>query len=281
MIKGLWTAIVTPFREGELDEKGLRENLRFQRECEVDGIAALGTTGESPTLSPQECERVVDICREVYLPLMVGTGTNCTRTTIEKTRWAKEFGADFALIITPYYNKPTQEGIYRHFMAVADAVDIPIVVYNHKGRTGVNIETKTLKRMAQNANIVAVKEASGSLEQAMDVIREISHLRVMSGDDKLTYPIMSLGGHGVISVSSNLVPELMRRLVYSENARAIHFELMPLFEATCLETNPIPLKAMMHLAGMAAGECRLPLCEPQPETMKRLQWLIETLTSRL
>jgi len=281
MIKGLWTAIVTPFKEGRLDERGLRENLRFQKENNVDGITALGSTGESPTLTHGECDRILEICKEFYLPLMVGTGTNCTQTTIEKTTWAKECGADFALIMTPYYNKPTQEGIYRHFMAVADAVDIPIVVYNHPGRTGVNIKTETLKRMAAHPSVVAVKETSGDIDQASCVMREIPKLRVMSGDDNLTFPLMALGAHGVISVSSNLIPHLMRELVYSENARELHFELIPFFDATNIETNPIPIKAMMRMAGMAAGECRLPLCGPQPENEKKLQWLIETLTSRL
>lgn len=281
MIKGLWTAIVTPFKDGELDEKGLRENLRFQKEHGVDGIAAIGTTGEAPTLSLEERDRILALCKESHLPLMAGTGTNCTRTTIALTRRAADSGVDFALVVTPYYNKPSQEGICRHFLAVADASEIPIVLYNHPGRTGVGMTIETLKRLAAHDNIVGIKEASGSLDLTAELVRDNPDFRVLSGDDKLTYPLMSLGAHGVVSVSSNLIPHLMRQLVYSNEARERHLELLDFFEATAIESNPIPIKAMMRMAGMAAGDCRLPLTGLQPENERRIQWLFETLTSRL
>lgn len=277
LIKGLWTALATPFVKEVLDEEGLRRNLRLQQEAAVDGILALGTTGEAPTLTMEESEKILSICKETLIPLMVGTGTNSTRTTIERTQWAYDHGADYALVVTPYYNKPPQEGILAHFLEVATYSPLPIVVYNHRGRTGVNIETSTLKRIAEHPKIISVKDASGDINQIMQVIQQIPKLSVMSGDDALTYATIKAGGQGVISVASNAVPELMKRLVNGEYE--IHKQMAPVFEALSLETNPIPIKGLMDILGMAAGQCRLPLIQEKKETREKLKWSIEMLMS--
>lgn len=284
IVKGAYTAIVTPFNEnGELDEEGLRLNIRYQIKNGVDGIAALGTTGEAPTLSEQEKEKIICIASEETkgkIKLMVGTGSYSTQQTIENTKKAKKFGAEIVLIVIPYYNKPTQEGLYKHFKAVAEAVDIPIMVYNIQGRTGQNLQTETLKRLANIPNIIGVKEASGNILQMMEVIEAIHNQQpefsVMSGDDALTLPLMTLGGHGIISVVSNLLPYQVKALVTAlqekeyEKARQIHYNLLPLFRNAFIETNPIPIKAAMKMKGMAAGSCRLPLCDLMPENLAKL-----------
>lgn len=288
-VKGVHTAIVTPMNaSGELDENGLRANIRFQIKNEVDGIVALGTTGEAPTLSDQEKSRIMKICAEEIngkALYMVGTGSYATQQTIENTLKAEQHGADMALIVSPYYNKPTQEGIYRHFKAIADAVNTPIVVYNIAGRTGLNIQTDTLKRLADLPRIVGVKEASGNIIQMCDVIETLSRNRpdfsVMSGDDSLTLALMAMGGHGVISVLSNLVPASIKALVRHmeegkyDQARTIHYELAPLFRAAFIETNPIPIKAAMDFCGMAAGGCRLPLCGLSEENAQKLKAVLK------
>lgn len=274
-IEGFYTAIITPFLEnGEVDYDGLRQLIRFQVAAGVDGIVALGTTGEAPTLSAKEKENIIAISREETqgkVFLMVGTGNYSTNKTIEETRIAKWLGADSVLIVTPYYNRPTQEGIYLHFKAVAEAVEIPIMVYNIQSRTGQNICTETLYRLAQIPQISSVKEASGSIAQMIEVFEQISRLRkdftLLSGDDLLTVPSMALGGRGIISVIGNIVPLQVRELVDACNrgdfakAREIHYKLLPIVKMAFLETNPIPVKAMMNLAGLPAGGCRLPLCD--------------------
>lgn len=294
-VRGVYTALVTPFDvNGQLDEEGLRENIRFQIANDIDGLVALGTTGEAPTLSAQEKERIVQITVEEAKGksvVMVGTGSYSTEQAIENTRMAERLGADMILLVTPYYNKPTQEGIYRHCQAVAESVSIPVVLYNIQGRTGVNITTDTLKRLSTIPNIIGVKEASGQISQMSDVIEFIARdnhgFSVMSGDDALTLPLMALGGDGVISVVSNLVPHKVKALVTAmqkENyhvAKALHFELMPLFRGAFVETNPIPIKAAMAHLGMAAGGCRLPLCELTPENAKKLRELLDTLELEL
>lgn len=282
--KGLYTAIVTPFTaEGKLDLEGLKANIRFQIESGVDGIVVLGTTGEVPTLTSAEKELVIRTAREFPCTLIVGTGTYSTHTTIEATQQAQALGADGVLVVTPYYNKPTQEGMYRHFEALHQATNLPIIIYNIQGRTGQNMSTDCLKRLAQLPRIVAVKEASGNINQIMEVLEALPNFTVLSGDDALTLPVMALGGHGIISVVSNLVPTQMRDLVKAcanedyKAARALHFELLPLFRGAFLETNPSPIKALMNRAGMAAGPCRLPLCEPTPETLKKLEPLCKEI----
>lgn len=288
-LKGTITALITPFRGDLLDEEGLEQNIAFQLESGVDGILPLGTTGESPTLSVIEKERVIQISVKLAkgrVLVWVGTGSNSTEETIAKTRHAEELGADVALIVTPYYNKPTQEGIYRHFEAVSKATSLPIVVYNIEGRCGRNIETSTLKRLAELPGIVGVKEASGNMLQISEVIHEIGQARegfsVLSGDDALTLPVMALGGSGVVSVVANLVPKEMVALTRAmiegryEEAKTLHHSLFPLFRAAFLEVNPVPIKEAMALCGMPSGKTRLPLCEMLPENHQLLK---ETLKS--
>jgi 4-hydroxy-tetrahydrodipicolinate synthase len=286
-LEGCFTAMVTPFRQDKsLDLEGLRNNVRFQIENGVSGLVPLGTTGESPTVTEEERVAVIKtVVDEVNgkVPVIVGTGSNSTEKTIKETRQAKELGADAALIVSPYYNKPSQEGLYHHFESVAEAVDIPIVVYNIKGRTGVNIETKTLKRIAEFRNITAVKEASGDINQMQDVLRSIPDFTVLSGDDGMTYNLMALGGKGVISVVSNLMPAKVSELCElmldgnSEAGEKLHKELMPIFEGAFVETNPVPIKVAMNLKGLAAGPVRQPLWDLMPESKEKLVHVLKEM----
>ena len=289
-LEGTFTALVTPFKEGEIDYEWLAQNIRFQLDHGVQGILAMGTTGETPTLSAEEYREVIRIAvREAggKSRVMAGTGTNSTQETIENTVAARELGVDAALIVTPYYNKPTQKGIIAHFEAVLSAVDLPVVVYNIPGRTGTNIETDTLVRLSEMPGIAGVKEASGRMDQIGDVIDRIQNRRenfaVLSGDDALTLPILALGGRGLISVVSNLVPDRVVSLVDHalegdfEAARKIHFELLPLFKAAFIESNPLPIKAAMALLGMPAGECRLPLGTIDPESREKIRSVLRDM----
>lgn len=286
-IQGVFSVLVTPFTlEQELNETLLRLMIRFQIAAGVNGIVVLGTTGESPTLTLKEKERIIRIAREETLGkshLMVGTGSYSTAITIELTRMAKDLGADSALIVTPYYNKPTQEGLYLHYKAITTSVDLPILVYNNQPRTSQNMTTETLIRIAQLPYICGVKESSGSLGQIMEVIekigRQYSHFSVMSGDDVLTVPSIAMGGNGILSVVSNLVPVQVCEMVQAAlkgdffHARNLHFELMPLLRGVFIETNPIPIKAAMALSGINAGTCRLPLsplADGNYEILKRI-----------
>ena len=288
-IQGLYTAIISPFdAKGNFDTEKFRSLIRFQVAACVDGITVLGTTGEAPTLSHKEKELAFKVAREETQDkchLMVGTGSYATQQTIENTRFAKEHGADSALIVTPYYNRPTQEGIFRHFKAITEAVDLPIVVYNHQPRTGQNILPDTLLRIASLPKICAVKEASGQLQQMMDVVEKICaknpYFSLLSGDDQLTYPSIAIGGSGVISVISNLIPIQMQQLVTSalkgdcKHALELHYALTPLFKIAGIETNPMPLKAAMAAVGFITAGCRLPLCELLPENQKKLEELLK------
>lgn len=290
-LRGLYTVVVTPFdSKGKLDEEGLRQNLRFQLKHRVDGIVLLGTTGEAPTLTSKEKERIIQIGVEEVkgkTSLWVGTGSYSTDLTIEQTLSAEKLGADGAMIVTPYYNRPSQQGLFRHFQAISHAVKIPICIYNIQSRTGQNLQTETLKQIASLPNIVGVKEASGNLAQITDVIETISNVmpgfHVISGDDALTLPVMALGGHGIFSVVSNLIPGPMKKLVDAcltgdfTAARSIHYALMPFFKGAFIDTNPIPIKAAMKLSGMAAGSCRLPLCDLSSENQQRLEHLLKSL----
>jgi 4-hydroxy-tetrahydrodipicolinate synthase len=282
-LKGTFTAMITPFLNDHLDEKGLAKNIQMQLTAGITGLVLLGTTGETATLTEEEQKRIIEIgVKEAKgkAIIIVGTGSNSTRQTVEKTKKAKELGAEIVLIVTPYYNKPSQEGIYRHFEAIATQVDIPIIVYNIQGRTGVNIETSTLLRIAGLPNVIAVKEASGNIVQAGDVLlhvrKKYPSFSVLSGDDGLTLPMMSLGATGVISVVSNLVPEQVVSLVDAalsgqfHKARKAHEELSPLFKLAFIEVNPTPIKYAMNLCGMAAGHCRLPLCDMKRENQELL-----------
>ncbi len=279
---GAITAMVTPFQpDGSLDLEGLRKNVEFQISSGISGLVPLGTTGESPTISEEERVEVISAVVDAVnrrVPVIVGTGTNCTRTTIEHTQKAAELGADAALVVNPYYNKPTQEGLFRHFRAVAARVDIPIIVYNIKGRTSVNIETPTMARFKEIKNIVGVKEASGDLNQMKAVMAEMPpEFVVLSGDDNMTLDLMKAGGRGVISVISNLLPkEVSEMCSYAlkgswGEAEKINSFLSPMFKAAFIETNPIPIKAAMGLVGMPSGPLRLPMCELSPEHLESLK----------
>ena len=287
MIQGAWTALITPFVNGEVDFDRLAANVRFQIENDIDGLVPTGTTGESPTLSHEEhravIEKVVEVAREHKarkVPVAAGTGSNATSEALSLTRHAKEVGADYALMVNPYYNKPTQEGLYRHFMTVADSVDLPIILYNIPGRTNVTMSPQTIARLWQHDNIVAVKEATGSLDLASETMGlcDITHV---SGDDSMTLPLMSIGGTGVISVISNIVPAKVKALTDAAlgddypRARKLHHELFELARGCLgLATNPIPLKAALKLADMDTGELRLPLCELDDANVASLKNLL-------
>lgn len=282
MFKGSIVAIVTPFKDGRIDEKSLKDLIEFQIKNGTNGIVPCGTTGESPTLSTEEHHRVVELCVQCVkgrVPVIAGTGSNSTAEAVELTKHAAKAGADGALVVTPYYNRPTQEGVYRHFKSVADSVDIPIIVYNIAGRTACNIETPTLARMAHDCkNIIGVKEASGSLDQMMAVkLACPQNFLLLSGDDALTLPLLSIGGKGVISVVANIIPNETARVVKLfeegkvEEARQLHLKILPLIKAMFIETNPICVKTALGLLGLCSADLRLPLCEMTPANMEKLK----------
>jgi len=270
--RGVYTAIITPFtKEGNVDEAALKQIIDFQIESGIDGLVPCGTTGESPTLSHQEHDRVIELTVEYSngrVPVIAGTGSNATSEAIRLSKHAQEAGADGLLQVNPYYNKPTQKGLYLHFKAVADAVDIPVLVYNIKGRTGINVETPTLVRLMQDCdNIVGVKEASGNLDQMKDVIQNRNNgFSVLSGDDNMTLSLLREGGDGVVSVASNLIPGQVVDFVHAalegdfEKAQKEEDRLMEFFKALFLETNPIPVKTAMALRGWCEEIFRLPMC---------------------
>ncbi len=265
---GLSVALVTPFRNGEVDYAALQAQVEFQVTAGTTCLCPVGTTGESPTLSHQEHERVIAAVVEAAagrVKVMPGTGSNSTEEALRLTRWAAQSGADAALVVAPYYNKPTQEGLYRHYKALAEAVEIPICIYNIPGRTGRNIEPETIIRLAELPTIALVKEATGSMDQASAILAN-TDLTVLSGDDSLTLPLLAIGGRGVISVVGNIVPADMRALCEAfaagkvDAARRWHHKLFPLCRNMLgLATNPIPVKAAMQLLGRDTGELRMPL----------------------
>ena len=280
---GAYTALVTPFKNGALDEAGYRRLIEWQIEQGIDGLVPCGTTGESATLSHDEHEQVVRICVEQAkgrVPVLAGAGSNNTAEAVRLTRFARDAGADGALLITPYYNKPTQEGLFRHFAAIAGAVDFPLVPYNVPGRTGCNLLPATLGRLARECpNIVGVKEATGDLNQVSEVLEYCGpNFCLLSGDDFTVLPALSVGGCGVISVTANLVPAQVSRLCSAftqgdlPGARALHFTLAPLNRAMFLETNPIPVKTALHMMGVLDHlEFRLPLCPLSEGSLTRLK----------
>jgi 4-hydroxy-tetrahydrodipicolinate synthase len=285
MFQGSIVALVTPFRGGKVDEPTLKKLVEMHVAQGTDGIVPCGTTGESPTLSHDEHKRVVEIVIEAArgrLHVIAGTGSNATSEAIELTAHAKKAGATGALVVNPYYNKPTQEGLYRHFRAVAEAVDIPILAYNIAGRTAVNVETDTLVRIVKDCpNIVGVKEASGSLDQMTQVILACGpDFSVLSGDDNLTLPLMSVGGRGVISVIANFVPRETAEMTHAalagdwKLARELHLKLFPLSRAAFMETNPIPVKEAMAMMGMLEPEFRLPMCPMGAANRERLKTIL-------
>lgn len=265
---GLTVAMITPFCNGQVDIEALQRLVEFQIEAGTTCVCPVGTTGECPTLSHAEHERVISAVVEAAagrIKVMAGTGSNSTEEALRLTRWAAKAGADAALVVAPYYNKPTQEGFFQHFKMLAQAVEIPICVYNIPGRTGKNIEADTIVRMAEVPNITMVKEASGSMDQASQIINA-TDLTVLSGDDSLTLPLMSLGARGVVSVVGNIVPKDVIAMLQAFEAANIpeaqrwHHKLFPLCrDMLGLSTNPIPIKAAMEMLGRDTGELRMPL----------------------
>jgi 4-hydroxy-tetrahydrodipicolinate synthase len=287
MFSGSIVAIVTPFRKGKVDERAFADLVEWQIANGTNGIVPCGTTGESATLTHEEHHRVIKLTVEVVkgrVPVIAGTGSNSTDEAISLTQHAREAGADGALLITPYYNKPSQEGLYRHYKAVAEAVDMPLVLYNIPGRTGVNMLPATVARLAVMKNIVGIKEGSGSVQQASDIAQACGdRLTVLSGDDPLTLPMMAVGAKGVITVTANVMPKDMAQLVASflagrlDEARRIHFALSPLFAALFYETNPIPVKEALGMMGKIDPELRLPLCAMSADNRTQLARVLKEM----
>ncbi|MBN2859333.1 MAG: 4-hydroxy-tetrahydrodipicolinate synthase [Sphaerochaetaceae bacterium] len=279
--RGVFTALVTPFTKyGLVDQDALRDIIEFQIASGVDGLVPCGTTGESPTLSHSEHDRVIADTVAISagrVPVIAGTGSNATSEAVRLSKHAEAAGVDAILLVNPYYNKPTQKGLYLHFRTIADSVKIPCIVYNIKGRTGVNVETDTLVKLANDCpNIIAVKEASGSLEQMKDVIaRTPDHFSVLSGDDNMALSLIESGGDGVISVASNLLPSQMMEMVHAGldgdfgKARELESVLSPFFGACFVETNPIPVKTAMAHYGWCEEEFRLPMCSLESEEHRK------------
>jgi len=284
-LRGSMVALVTPFRHDKVDEPAIKRLIELQVASGTTGIVPCGTTGESATLSFDEHDRVIDVTVQAArgrIPVIAGTGSNNTREAIRLTRHAKQAGADAALLISPYYNKPTQRGLYLHFKAIAEAVDIPLVIYNIASRTAVNIEPDTFAQLATLKNIVAVKESSGNVEQMSRILQATQgRMVLLSGDDALTLPVLAIGGTGVISVAANIVPKDVAALVeafeqgHRERAVQWHQRLLPLVRALFLETNPIPVKTAMGMLGIIEPELRLPLCEMSEVNLARLRSALE------
>ena len=285
MFEGSFVAIVTPFKNGEVDAAALRDLIEFHIANGTNGIVPCGTTGESATLSHAEHEEVIRLSVETCkgrIPVLAGTGSNATQEAIELTLRAQKIGADGALLITPYYNKPTQEGLFQHFSIVAKETDIPIILYNVPSRTSINMLPRTVARLSSVNNIVGIKEASGSLVQVSEIIDSCGpDFEVISGEDPLTWPILAIGGKGVISVTANLVPDKFAKLVDAartgdvETAKALHYELLKLNDIMFIETNPIPVKAALALMGRIQNEFRAPLCPPSEESLSKLNTVLK------
>ncbi|MCU0665735.1 MAG: 4-hydroxy-tetrahydrodipicolinate synthase [Candidatus Omnitrophica bacterium] len=282
MFRGSIVAMVTPFKDEKIDEKRFRSLIDFQIENGTSGIVPCGTTGESATLSVKEHQRLIELAIEQVnkrVPVIAGTGSNSTDEAITLTKHAFHAGADASLQVAPYYNRPTQTGLYQHFKKIAQAVDIPIIVYNIASRTGVNIEPETIAKLASECkNIVGVKEASGNLEQMSRILSLTpAGFILLSGDDALTLPVLSIAGAGVISVVANIVPKDVSRLVNVfedgdiQKAQDMHYKLFPLVKAMFIETNPIPVKTAMGLLKMCSPELRLPMSEMLPDNVEKLK----------
>lgn len=285
MFRGSIVAIVTPFKGGQVDEETYRELIEFQIENGTSAIVPCGTTGESATLNMEEHFRVIDIAVEAAgkrVPIIAGTGGNSTAEAIELTEHAKRVGADATLQVTPYYNKPTQEGLYRHFLAIAKAVSLPQVLYNVPSRTSVNMLPETVARLAELSEVMAIKEASGNLGQMAEIVRLAGDkITLLSGDDNVTLPVLSVGGKGVVSVVANIVPRDTADLVKAwedgrlDEARGLFYRLFPLCQAMFFETNPIPVKTSLGLMGKIGSEMRLPLCPMAPANSKKLEMALQ------
>ena len=285
MLQGAITAIVTPFKDGKLDETAYRELIEFQLKGGIKGIVPCGTTGESATLSHEEHKRVVEACVDQVkkrVPVVAGTGSNNTAEALELTRHAQIAGADYALLITPYYNKPTQEGLYQHFKTIADNTSIPMVVYNVPTRTSVNLLPETVARLADFPNIVAIKEATGDLKQCAKIVELCGDkITLISGDDFTVLPLLAIGGMGVISVVSNVAPQDMAGMCAAffkgdlKTAQQLHYKMWPLMEAMFYETNPTPAKTALKMMGKITGEVRQPLCPMSPANEDKLRQVLK------
>jgi 4-hydroxy-tetrahydrodipicolinate synthase len=288
LFQGTGTAMITPFKsDNSIDEAALRRFVDFQINGGVNMLLPCGTTGEGATLDDNETDRVVQIVIEQTrrrVPVIVGAGSNSTAKAVQMTKRAKRLGAEGVLSVGPYYNKPTQQGYFEHFRAIAEAEDIPVVVYNVPGRTGGNIEAKTMLRLAEIANIVAVKEASGNLGQIMDIIRDAPRdFAVLSGDDAMALAVIALGGHGIVSVVSNETPGLMSAMIDAAlagnlaKARELHYKLLPLMNINFIESNPIPAKAALAMMGLIEENYRLPLVRITPANREKVGKIVEEL----
>jgi 4-hydroxy-tetrahydrodipicolinate synthase len=278
---GAITALVTPFASNGIDEAAYRKLIDWQIAQGIQGLVPCGTTGESPTLSEQEHDHVIELCVQVVakrVPVIAGTGSNSTSEAVHLTKHAAKAGADAALVVTPYYNKPTDKGIYLHYKAVSESADIPIILYNIAGRTGKNIDPDLMARLAGIKNIIGVKEASGNLEQ-MKKIRELcpKEFLLISGDDALTHPVLAMGGVGIISVASNIIPGDVAELVRAfsggdkDKAQSLNKKMLPLIEALFIETNPVPVKTAAGLMGLCSPVMRLPMCEMEEANLTKLK----------
>ncbi|ADB58152.1 4-hydroxy-tetrahydrodipicolinate synthase [Archaeoglobus profundus] len=286
MFEGVIPALVTPFKENfEVDFEGIAKNLDYL-EKHVDAVVPAGTTGESATLSYQEHIDVVRyVCEVSNVPVIAGAGSNSTREAVFLGKEVEKAGADAAMFITPYYNKPNKEGLYQHYKRIAEEVSIPIIIYNVPSRTACNITPDVVSRLAEDFdNIIGIKEASGNLKQVAEIIRMTpDNFIVLSGDDFLTLPILTLGGRGVISVAANVAPHLMKEMYLAfkegnlEKARELHYKLTPLFEVLFIDTNPIPVKKALELMGLPAGKPRLPLVELDAEKTEKLKAVLQSL----
>ena len=285
MFSGTFTALITPFRNGAVDVEALEGMVELQIQQGVSGLVPCGTTGETPAMSEEEDRLVVETVVRVAsgrVPIIAGTGSNSTDMAIKYTRMAQEVGADGSLQVAPYYNKPTQEGLFRHFATIAESTELPLVLYNIPGRTGVTVSAETMARLAEIPNIVGVKDSTLSMNMIADVISLCGEdFDVLSGDDPMTLPLISLGGTGVISVTSNVAPgavsDMVRALLEGdwERGRELHYELLPLFRALFVETNPIPVKTAASLLGLCSDEMRLPLVPMEGENLRLLQETLE------
>jgi len=285
---GAYTAIITPFdKDGRIDEDGFRQNIKFQIKEGIDGIIPVGTTGECPTVTEKEHEHIIDLSVEAAkgkIKVIAGTGSNSTDEAIHYTKYAKDAGVDAVLLVSPYYNKPTPEGMYQHFKKIAGAVDIPQIMYNVPGRTGKNMDAETTLRLSKVKNIVGIKEASCDLEQIMKILRDApKEFQVLSGEDSWTWPMMCLGAKGVISVASNAAPRMTAEMVHKYQkgeflaSRELHYKLYDLFKVIFVESNPGPIKAAMEMMGMPAGKPRLPLVEPTDASKDKIRKVLQEL----
>jgi len=286
MLAGVYTALITPFQEdGSIDEEALRKLVDSQIEAGIQGIVPMGTTGESPTVTHEENIQVIRIVAEQAAgrtEIIAGTGSNSTAEAVRMTQLARDVGATATLQVTPYYNKPTQEGLYRHFTTIAEATELPMVVYNIPGRTARNVENATMLRLASHPRIVAVKEASGDMAQVMELVSlRPKGFDILSGDDNLTLPLIALGGEGVVSVASNIAPRMMVQLVTAaragrmDEAREMHYKLLPLFKGVFLQTNPIPIKYALAAKGIVTESYRLPLCPLDADDKRTMDAILD------